>query len=292
MRISGIRLLTATGGDPTNGGGNKAQEKKTKNTSLILAVCNVWKLLDRDVLERPQRRTALKTNELARCKIDIAALSETRLPGEGELQEKERREAGVGFAVKSSLAGKLVCPPKCMTDRLMTMILPLCCRQKYTTIVSAYAPTMTNRNETKNNFFEDLSSVITAAPRADKLIVLGDFNARAGRDSVSWEGVIGKHGVGNSNSKGLLLLQICAEHGLLITNTIFNLPTSNRTSWMHPRSKHWYHIDYVIIRKRDRQDVRVTKTMCAGQTTDFLYPNSNLEFSPRDDHKLGKHQNA
>ena len=33
---------------------------------------------------------------------------------------------------------------------------------------------------------------------------------------------------------------------------------------MHPRSKHWNLIDYVIVRKRDRQDVRVTKSMCGA----------------------------
>ena len=51
---------------------------------------------------------------------------------------------------------------------------------------------------------------------------------------------------------------------LLITNTFFRLPTRNKTSWMHPRSKHWHFIDYVIVRRKDRQDVRVTKTMCGA----------------------------
>ena len=146
----------------------------------------------------------------------------------------------------------------------MTMRLPLSCG-KFVTIVSAYAPTMTNPDETKDKFYEDLYTVIAAVPNTDKLIILGDFNARVGCDSVSWEGVIGKHGVGNCNSNGLPLLQTCAEHGLLITNTVFNLPTHNRTTWMHPRSKYWHLIDYIIVRLRDRQDVRVTKTMCGAE---------------------------
>ena len=33
---------------------------------------------------------------------------------------------------------------------------------------------------------------------------------------------------------------------------------------MHPRSKHWQLIDYVIVRRKHRQDVRVTKTMCGA----------------------------
>lgn len=146
----------------------------------------------------------------------------------------------------------------------MTMRLPLT-RGKFATIVSAYAPTLTNPEETKNKFYEDLHNVINAVPNADKLIILCGFNARVGRDTTNWEGVIGKHGVGKCNSYGLLLLQTCAEHGLLITNTVFCLPTRNKTSWMHPRSKYWHLIDYVIVRKRDRQDVRVTKAMCGAE---------------------------
>ncbi|KAL8577838.1 hypothetical protein ACOMHN_054588 [Nucella lapillus] len=33
---------------------------------------------------------------------------------------------------------------------------------------------------------------------------------------------------------------------------------------MHPRSKLWHLIDYAITRKRDMQDLRVTKAMCGA----------------------------
>ena len=33
---------------------------------------------------------------------------------------------------------------------------------------------------------------------------------------------------------------------------------------MHPCSKHWHLIDYVTVRRTDRQDVRVTKTLCGA----------------------------
>ena len=138
---------------------------------------------------------------------------------------EERREARVGFAVKTTLVGELAGPPKGVNDRLMTMRLPLSHRKKFATLVSAYAPTMNNPDEIKGKCYEDLNAVIATVPNADKLIILGDFNARVGCDSAAWEGVIGKHGVGNCNSNGLLLLQTCAEHDPLITNTAFRLPT-------------------------------------------------------------------
>ena len=58
-------------------------------------------------------------------------------------------------------------------------------------------------------------------------------------------------------------LKKSAEHELLIL-TVFRLPTRNKMLWMHPRSKHWHLIDYVRVRRKDRQGIRVTKTMCGA----------------------------
>ena len=35
----------------------------------------------------------------------------------------------------------------------------------------------------------------------------------------------------------------------------------HKTSWMHPRSKHWHLIDYVIVRRRDFNEVQITRAM-------------------------------
>ena len=66
------------------------------------------------------------------------------------------------------------------------------------------------------------------------------------------------------SATGLLLIQTCNAHELVITNALFRLPTRNKTTWMHLRSKHWHLIDYVITRKKDESDVSVTKSMCGA----------------------------
>ena len=212
----------------------KKTTKKIRVTPIILGAWNVRTLMDRAGTDRPERRTALIARELARYNVQIAALSETRFADEGQLSEvnagytffwigrseEERHEAGVGFAIKSTLVSKLTGPPKGINDRLMTVRLPLP-GKRHATLISAYAPTMTNPDEVKERFYEGLRSTIAAVPRADKLILLGDFNARVGADYTSWEGVLGTNGIGSCNSNGLLLLETCAAHKLLITNSLF-----------------------------------------------------------------------
>ena len=124
---------------------------------------------------------------------------------------------------------------------------------------------MTNPDGVKDQFYADLHSTLSTVPKAEKIALLGDFNARVGSDNTAWEGVIGKHGTGNCNSNGHLLLQTCAEFDLLITNTIFQLPLRQKTTWMHPRSKRWHQIDFIIVKRRDRQDVKITRVMCGAE---------------------------
>ncbi len=120
------------------------------------------------------------------------------------------------------------------------------------TLISAYTLATTKPDDVKEMFCEELGALVSSVPQSDKLILLGHFHAHVSKDHQSWEGSIGHHGVGKCNGKGLLILRTCATHGLAITNSMLSLPTLKRTSWMHPRSKHWHLIDYVIVRARDQ----------------------------------------
>ena len=253
-------------------GAQKPQKQQKQLTDLQLGSWNVRTLLDREGSNRPERRSALVARELAKYNIDIAALSETRFSDTGSMvdlgytffwsgrPEGEKREAGVAFAVNNELLPIMTETPKSINDRIMTMRLPLR-KNNHVTLLSVYAPTMTNSDEIKDEFYNQLSCLLQTIPKKDKLIVMGDFNARVGQDWDKWPDVMGKHGIGTCNPNGELLLALCTEFNLTITNTLFKQKIERKTTWMHPRSKHWHMIDYIITRQTDKMDFHITRAM-------------------------------
>ena len=112
-----------------------------------------------------RRRAALIACELARYNIDIAALSETRLPGEGSLVETGTgykffwrglskdtcRIYGVGFAARTALLQSTQESPIAVDERLMTLQLPLA-KNRFATVVSVYTPTLESSDDVKIAF--------------------------------------------------------------------------------------------------------------------------------------------
>nr|VZI36736.1 unnamed protein product [Spirometra erinaceieuropaei] len=239
---------------------------------MVVVVAHL--LADNPRSNRPERRTALVARELARYKVDIAALSETRFSDQGQLEEvcagytfywrgrprAERRDTGVAI----DIVGRLPCLPQGINDRLMCLRLPFWGGGKFATIISAYAPTMTRPDAARDKFYEDLHALLATVSKADKLFVLGDFNARVGTNHTAWRGMLGLHGLRGSNDNSLLLLRTCAEHRLILTNTFFCLPEREKATWRHPRSRQWHLLDYVRVRRRDQRDVLVTKAIAVA----------------------------
>lgn len=86
------------------------------------------------------------------------------------------------------------------------LLLP---KKKFATLISTYTHTITKFDNVKDRFYEDLNDTISVMPRADKLIIIGHFNTHVGKDYMSWEGVIGKHGMDKCNSKSLSSRVLC-----------------------------------------------------------------------------------
>ena len=112
--------------------------QKGKHKRIILEALNVRTLLNRAITSRPERGTALVTRELYRYRVDIAALSETRIADEGSLREDgsdytffwkgkpqaEDRIHGFGFAIRTALLRSMPVLPVGNNERLMKTAHP------------------------------------------------------------------------------------------------------------------------------------------------------------------------
>ena len=276
LKVFLLSLLLLSGDVHPNPG---PTTQNRRSHALTTASWNVRTLLDSK--RAHARPSAIVARELERYSIDIAALSEPRVLGETSFSENfngagytfflkgkpegEKHHHGVGFAIRSKLLPLLKNKhPTGINERLMTMCLPL--DSCSITLISAYAPTLQSPQQEKEHFYETLNETIKSIPSSHKLLLMGDFNARVGVDHLSWTNVLGKHGVGRENSNGTLLLSLCAQNELIITNTIFQQADRHKTTWMHPGTKRWHLIDHVITRQRDVKDVNLTRAMCGSCT--------------------------
>ena len=146
---------------------------------MLIGCWNVRTLSDLPASsERPERRTALISKELQSYGLDIVALSETRLTGEGNVSDGcytffwkgkrhgSKKESGVAFVVKTSLLSYLEEQPCGINDRILSMRVPLT-RGQYATFVSVYAPTLHTSEETKMAFYQGLRQLVAKIPPAD-----------------------------------------------------------------------------------------------------------------------------
>ena len=97
-------------------------------------------------------------------------------------------------------------------------------------------PTLDARR--KEDFHTAFDCIVAYIPTNEKVLFLGDFTARVGKNADPWNVVTGGHGVGNVNDNGAFLLSKCAQYKLLIMNTTVRMKDKFKASRTHPWSKH------------------------------------------------------
>ncbi len=183
---------------------------------------------------------------------------------------------GVGFSIKNTILPSLTETPVGISERLMTLRIPLA-KKRYATLLSAYAPTLPSENEAKECFYLTLDEALFRIPKSDKILLLGDFNARVGQNNRIWSGVLGRHGIGRVNANGMRLLTLCSEHNLAITNTIFQQKASIRPRGctLALNTGTWLILSLCgVVTSRMFSSLMSWEVQSAGQTIVWLWPSS------------------
>uniref|UniRef100_A0A183SGZ5 Reverse transcriptase domain-containing protein n=1 Tax=Schistocephalus solidus TaxID=70667 RepID=A0A183SGZ5_SCHSO len=167
--------------------------EKVPLTNAGYRICSRTWLADRKIRGRKTQTNSNTPGPYPPRRTLQAARGQLKEVGAGytffwsERPKAERRDAGVAFAIRNDIVGRLPCLPQGTNDRLMCLRL-LLRGGKFATVISAYGPPMMSSDVAKYKFYVNSQALRATVPKVDKLIVLGDFNARIGTDRAAWKG--------------------------------------------------------------------------------------------------------
>ena len=136
---------------------------------------------------------------------------------------------------------------------------------------------LTSNAEEAERLYEDLQDLLELTPPKDVLFIIGDWNAKVGRQETP--GVTGKFGLGVQNEAGQRLIEFCQENILVIANTLFQQHKRRLYTWTSPDGQYRNQIDYILCSQRWRSSIQSAKTRPGadcGLDMNSLLPNSDL----------------
>ena len=125
-------------------------------------------------------------------------------------------------------------------------------------MIQVYAPTSNAEEAEVERFYEDLQDFLELIPQKDVLFIIGDWNAKVGRQEIP--GITGKFGLGVQNEAGQRLIEFCQENALAIANTLFRQHKRRLYIWTSPDGQHQNQIDYILCSQRWRSSIQSRKT--------------------------------
>ncbi|GAB1600087.1 hypothetical protein Ahia01_000286200 [Argonauta hians] len=127
-------------------------------------------------------------------------------------------------------------------------------------IIVAYAPTNYAAEESKEDFYRKLQNILGKATEKEMVILMGDMNAKVGKENTGYALIMGQHGVGCRNENGQIFLDFCADHNLVVGGTIFPHKEVHKTTWVSPDQKTCYQLNHICIRKQFRRSLLDVRT--------------------------------
>jgi len=208
--------------------------------------------------------------ELTRTRLEIVALQEIRWSGNGVIKQKnfslyysgaktQTGQAGTGFILLGKIRDNVI-GFEAVNDRLCKLRL----KGKYNNVslINIYAPTEDKADTEKENFYEELQQIIYQTPKSDTTLVLGDANAKIGKEDIYNE-VSGKHTLHEySNTNGEMLLEFAIGNNLTVMSTHFQHKKIHKGTWLAPdQTTTLNQIDHVLINSKKKELIEDVRSM-------------------------------
>jgi endonuclease/exonuclease/phosphatase family metal-dependent hydrolase len=117
-------------------------------------------------------------------------------------------------------------------------------------VLNAHAPTEEKSDYSKDSFYEELEQVFDHFPKYRMKILLGDFNAKVGREDT-FKLTIGNESLReDGNDNGVRVVNFATPKDLVVKSTMFPHRNIHKYTWTSPDGKTHNQIDHVLKDRR------------------------------------------
>jgi hypothetical protein len=114
-------------------------------------------------------------------------------------------------------------------------------------VLNVHAPTEDKTDDVKDSFYEELECVFDKFPKYHMKILLGDFNAKVGREDI-FKPTIGNESLYEiTNDNGVRLVNFATSKNLRVKSTMFPHHNIHKYTWSSPDGKTHNQIDNILV---------------------------------------------
>ena len=105
-------------------------------------------------------------------------------------------------------------------------------------------------DDSKDSFYEEIEQVFDHFPKYHMKIILGDFNAKMGRENILKPTIGNRSLHQNSNDNGVRIVNFATSKNLGVKSTMFPHRDIHKHTWTSPDWKTHNQIDHILIDRR------------------------------------------
>jgi endonuclease/exonuclease/phosphatase family metal-dependent hydrolase len=163
----------------------------------------------------------------------------------GKGQENDR--LGTGFFVQQRIV-RAIKRVEFVTDRMSYIVL----RGRWCNIIvlNAHATTEEKGDDSKDSFYEELEEVFDHFPKHHMKLLLGDFNAKVGREDT-FKPTIGNESLHEDcNDNVVRVVNFATSKNLVVKSTMFPHRNIHKYTWTSSDGKTHNQLDHILIDRR------------------------------------------